>query len=247
MWNAVESRTNTDFRARTIHVFVRDTRTYYRVSALVATNCKETNAISFVTTPRFSNQVQLCLECELEIRNGSARGETAGVVERVELVGRLQVPRVRHRVFVYAMTTPDIGKEDAAIEYNSAKTIANVAVEKGAEYIIFSTLPAPDKFEGKTLLAAQGLYSFEDVAAIMARTTGKKVVYKQVTLDEYKQSISLLPPPVVEFCIEGMLFGDEYAYFGPEEEERIGWSVENVKEKLLTFEEFLEKHPLKLE
>jgi uncharacterized protein YbjT (DUF2867 family) len=42
---------------------------------------------------------------------------------------------------VFAMTAPSIGPDGFEVEYNSAKTIADVAVEKGAEYIIFSTLP----------------------------------------------------------------------------------------------------------
>ena len=42
---------------------------------------------------------------------------------------------------VFAMTTPSFGPDGFGIEYNSGKTIADVAVEKGAEYIIFSTLP----------------------------------------------------------------------------------------------------------
>jgi uncharacterized protein YbjT (DUF2867 family) len=42
---------------------------------------------------------------------------------------------------VYAMTTPDFGPNGFQVELNNAKTIADVAVESGAEYIIFSTLP----------------------------------------------------------------------------------------------------------
>ena len=43
---------------------------------------------------------------------------------------------------IFAMTTPSFGPDGFEIEYNSGKTIADVAVEKGAEYIIFSTLPS---------------------------------------------------------------------------------------------------------
>ena len=42
---------------------------------------------------------------------------------------------------VFAMTTPSLGPDSLEIEYNSGKTIADVAVEKRATYIIFSTLP----------------------------------------------------------------------------------------------------------
>jgi len=51
---------------------------------------------------------------------------------------------------VFAMTKPSFGPDAFEIEYNSGKTIADVAVEKGAEYIIFSTLPSvTDMSDGK--------------------------------------------------------------------------------------------------
>lgn len=49
---------------------------------------------------------------------------------------------------VFAMTTPSFGPVGLEIEYNSGKTIADVAVEKGAEYIIFSTLPPVKEISG---------------------------------------------------------------------------------------------------
>lgn len=47
--------------------------------------------------------------------------------------------------FVFAMTTPFEGYE---AELSSAKAIADAAVEQGAEYIIFSTLPPVSKLSG---------------------------------------------------------------------------------------------------
>ncbi len=49
---------------------------------------------------------------------------------------------------VYAMTVPSFGPDAVEAEYNSAKTIADVAVEKGAHYIIFSTLPSVREISG---------------------------------------------------------------------------------------------------
>ena len=46
------------------------------------------------------------------------------------------------------MTTPSFGPDALEVEYNSGKTIADVAVEKGAEYIIFSTLPPVKEISG---------------------------------------------------------------------------------------------------
>ncbi|KAI4208499.1 MAG: hypothetical protein LQ346_000009 [Caloplaca aetnensis] len=49
---------------------------------------------------------------------------------------------------VFAMTTPSFGPGGMEIEYEGAKTIADVAVETGARYIIFSTLPSPKEISG---------------------------------------------------------------------------------------------------
>ncbi|KEF54803.1 uncharacterized protein A1O9_09245 [Exophiala aquamarina CBS 119918] len=43
--------------------------------------------------------------------------------------------------FVFSMTTPSLAPNALEVEYNIGKTVADVAVEQGAEYIIFSTLP----------------------------------------------------------------------------------------------------------
>ena len=49
---------------------------------------------------------------------------------------------------VFAMTTPCFGPNGLEVEYNSGKTIADVAIEEGAEYIIFSTLPSARDISG---------------------------------------------------------------------------------------------------
>jgi hypothetical protein len=65
------------------------------------------------------------------------------VLNRVSLETALTGPHT-----VFAMTTPSFGPDGLEVEYNSAKTIADVAVEKGAEYIIFSTLPPAKQISG---------------------------------------------------------------------------------------------------
>ncbi|KAE9367881.1 NAD(P)-binding protein [Stipitochalara longipes BDJ] len=240
---------------------------------------------------------------------------------------------------VFAMTTPSFGPDAVEAEYNSAKTIADVAVEKGAEYIIFSTLPAaseisggkytkltpfdakakaeqyirglpiksafyagasfmenfqsqpflaprpapdgtwvlsrsnapkgrvplvdavgdtgkfvgailaePEKYEGKTFCGAVGLYSFEEIAAVMSKATGKTVVYKQLPVEEFRQGLlTMLPPPVADVFVDGFGYGEDFGYFGPDEEKLVAWAVENARGKLTTLEEFFEAHPLQLE
>ena len=234
---------------------------------------------------------------------------------------------------VFAMTTPSFGPDGFEVEYNSAKTIADVAVEKGAEYIIFSTLPPvkeisggkytkvtpfdakakaeqhirglgiksafyspgffmenfesqpflapqrapdgtwiiarhtspksqlplvdavgdtgkfigailaePDKYEGKTFFAATALYSWEEVTTILSKATGKTIVYKQIQLEEFRNSL----PFAADVFAEAYSYGDEFGYFGPESKELVAWAAENARGRLSTFEEYLETHPLQL-
>ena len=49
---------------------------------------------------------------------------------------------------VFAMTAPAFEPNGLEIEYNGAKNIADVAVEKGVDYIVFSTLPSVREVSG---------------------------------------------------------------------------------------------------
>ena len=237
---------------------------------------------------------------------------------------------------VFAMTTPSLSPNALEDEYNSGKTIADVSVEKGVKYIIFSTLPAvseisggkytkvtpfdakakieqyirglhiksaffsagffmenlesqpflaprqapdgtwilarhisgktrlpyidavgdigkfvgailaePEKYEGKTLCAAKAQYSLEEIATIMSKATGQSVVYKQVTLDEFKESLPF-EGAFADLFVEAFSCLEEFGYFGPESVKLIAQGAESVRGQLTTFEEFLKKHPLHL-
>ena len=237
---------------------------------------------------------------------------------------------------VFAMTTPAFGPDGLEVEYNNAKTMADVTVEKGAEYIIFSTLPPvkeitgnkytkvtpfdakakaeqyirglhiksafyspgyfmenlqsqpflaprhasdgtwilarhtspktqqpyidasgdtgkfvgailaePDKYEGKTFCAAAALYSWEEIAAIISKATGKTVVYKQVPLEEFQKSFPF-GPDIADIFIEAFGYQEEFGYWGPDSKKLVAWAAENARGRLSTLPEYLEKHPLQL-
>ena len=234
-----------------------------------------------------------------------------------------------HTIFV--MTTQDFSPNAAETEYNNGKRIANVAVEKDAKYIIFSTLPPvtkisggkftqitmfetkgrieryirnleiksaffcggsfmqnfhtqtflkpreahdgtwmmvrnvppnsqvplldvvedtgkfvgailadPDKYEGKTFCAATTLYSLEEVADIVSKTTGKTVIYRQVPAEEYKKSI----PFAADIFISANSYAAEFGYFGPDSKKLVAWAAENARGRLNTLEEYFEAHPV---
>ncbi|KAI4186006.1 MAG: hypothetical protein LQ348_004283 [Seirophora lacunosa] len=233
---------------------------------------------------------------------------------------------------VFAMTVPSFGPGGLELEYNSAKTIADIAVQRGAEYIIFSTLPSlaelsdgkypeishfeakakaerymrslpiksafyapgffmenfampfmapqpaddgtwlltrhtspktpvplidatgdtgkfigailaePDKFEGKTFCASTALYTLEEVAAIMSKATGKTVVARQISAEDFKARIPFAPDALVD----SFSCGEEFGFYGPDSEKLVAWAAENARGQPSTLEEFLQVHPLQL-
>lgn len=235
--------------------------------------------------------------------------------------------------FVFSMTTPSLAANAFEVEYNIGKTIADVAVEKGAEYIIFSTLPPtkdisggkyalvtpfdakakieeyirglpiksafyspgffmdnfisqpflapkqeqdgtwalarhispttklpfidaikntgnfvgailaePGKHAGQTFCAAQAHYTLEEQAAIISKTTGKTVVYKRISAEEFKNSL----PFMGELFTEAFTALEEFGYWGPDSEKLVAWAIENSRGTLSTLEEYFQENPLQL-
>ncbi|CZR67444.1 related to nitrogen metabolic regulation protein nmr [Phialocephala subalpina] len=243
---------------------------------------------------------------------------------------------------VFAMTTPSFGPDGVDVEYNSGKNIADVAVEIGVEYLIWSTLPPieeisggkftkirpfdvkakvekyirglpiksafyspgsfmenfqsqtflapreapdstwvmarhnspksliplidtsedtgkfvgailaePDKYEGKTFCAATAFYSLEEICVMLSKSAGKTIVYKQVSVEEFRRNLPLGDDPVsldlADIFVEGLSYYEEFGYWGANSKELVAWAVENARGGLSTFEEFLEAHPFRLE
>jgi uncharacterized protein YbjT (DUF2867 family) len=234
---------------------------------------------------------------------------------------------------IFAMTAPSLSATDVEMEYKMGKMIADVAVEKGAEYIIFSTLPSikdisggkynmapfddkakaeqyirslpiksafyspgsfmdnfealpwsgpqkspdgnwviarhfssqtlmpmidagrdsgkfvgailadPDKFEGRTLCGTEALYSLDEIAAIVAKVTGKTVVFKQVSAEEFKKGI----PYAADLFFQLFGYWGDFGYYGPKTKEQVTWSASKARGKLTTFEGYLRSHPPQLE
>lgn len=236
--------------------------------------------------------------------------------------------------YVFAMTTPSFGPDSLDVELNSAKRIADVAVEKGVEYFIFSTLPSvmelsggkytkvapfdekakaeayirglpmksafyspgsflenfhsptflgpqkaadgtwvltransprsklpfinaagdtgkfvgsilaePDKYEGKRLCAAAGMWTYDDVVAAMSKFSGKTVLYKQVSVEKFKEMVQF----GADIFAEALAYPEEYGYYGKDTEDSVSWAVQQARGNLITLEQHFEKHPLRLE
>ena len=107
-------------------------------------------------------------------------------------------------------------------------------------------LARPAEYEGKTFCAATKFYSLEEMIAIMSKATGKTIVYKRVSQEEFRKSLAV-PEGLADLFVEMLAFLEEVGYFGPEGEELVAWAAENARGRLSTFEEYLEARPLRLE
>ena len=104
-------------------------------------------------------------------------------------------------------------------------------------------LAEPNKYEGKPFCAAAALYSWEEVAAIMSKATGKTVIYKQIPLEEFKKSLPFEP----DIFVEAFIYQEKFGYFGPDSKNLVAWAAENARGgRLSTLEEYLDTHSLQL-
>ena len=125
----------------------------------------------------------------------------------------------------------------------SPKTLwAWISVVEDTGKFIGAILAEPDKFQGKTFCAAAALYTVEEAVAIMSKSAGKPIVYKQVSSEEFAKSF----PVLGDMFSEMTSYSDEFGHYGADTENLVAWAVENARGKLTTLEEYLEAHPLKL-
>ena len=108
---------------------------------------------------------------------------------------------------------------------------------------VTAVLAEPEKFAGQILHAAEAVYTFEEIAAAFSKATGEKVVYRQLPREEYRKTIPFAP----DLWLDAFTYDEEYGYFGPGTEELVAKTLEHARGRLTTFDEYLEKHPFKLE
>ena len=102
-------------------------------------------------------------------------------------------------------------------------------------------LAEPEKYAGKVMYAASGLWTFTQVAEAISKASGKTVKYKQIPVDVFK---GFLPPHTAPLLVQMNQLIDDPGYFGPQTKELVEWTLKQMKEKPTSFEEFLEKNPL---
>lgn len=104
-------------------------------------------------------------------------------------------------------------------------------------------LADPDKFQGEVLSAATEVYSFEEIANILSKSSGKTIKFEQTTEKLFRET---LPPDLADSLVETMMYFENYGYFGPRTKEKVMATAKIVRGKLSTFQEYLEREPIEL-
>ncbi|KAJ7037591.1 NAD(P)-binding protein [Mycena alexandri] len=77
-------------------------------------------------------------------------------------------------------------------------------------------LEAPVFPNGSEVLTSSEDITAGELVRQLSEVTGKKVIYEQITADEWNTTFTAagLPPPIVTELIEGFLYFDEFGYYG---------------------------------
>jgi uncharacterized protein YbjT (DUF2867 family) len=121
-----------------------------------------------------------------------------------------------------------------AISPDAKIPLIDIASDTGK--FVGALLSGPEKYAGKTLSAAGGFWTMDEIAAAMGKQTEKSVVYKQVPEEVFK---GFLPEGMNTELLEMNLFVGDTGYYGEGQEELVKWSQEQVKGELTSLEEYL--------
>ena len=128
------------------------------------------------------------------------------------------------------------------IQPDSLLPLIDAAADTGK--FIGAVLAEPERYEGKVLWAATGLWSMKQVAETIGKVSGKEVTYEQLDEETFR---TFMPPVLGGYTVDMMRFIQDPGYYGKETRERVEWTKKQARGSLTSLEEFLETHPLKLE
>ena len=131
--------------------------------------------------------------------------------------------------------------------YGTAQTTTPwplIDIEADTGKWVTAVLAQPDKYEGEVFCAATRLYTTGEICDALSKSTGKTVKPVEIPEEKFRE---FLPPPMRDAYAEMFALVRDYGYYGPDMEAKVKWSAEQARGKLTTFEEYLERCPVKLE
>ena len=110
---------------------------------------------------------------------------------------------------------------------------------------IGAILTSPEEYSGKVLSAATYLKTFEEVAEVMTKVSGKTIKYMQVPREKMEGFMKDAGPGVGKGLCDMFLWMQEYGYYGGDTAGKVEWTAGKVG-GLTTLEEYLAREPLKV-
>ncbi|KAG4431552.1 hypothetical protein IFR05_012965 [Cadophora sp. M221] len=106
---------------------------------------------------------------------------------------------------------------------------------------IAAILEEPERFEGKTLAVAQGIYTWTEIAEIVSKATGKTITYQQVPDDVFR---SWMPEGVKDDLTAMYQAYRDYGYYGESTKEDVEFGLRQAKGQLTTLEAFSKREKI---
>ncbi|KAL1606392.1 hypothetical protein SLS60_003795 [Paraconiothyrium brasiliense] len=122
-----------------------------------------------------------------------------------------------------------------------------IAAREDVGTFVGAVLRDGEKFKGRRVCAAEGRYTWEEVARCLGRSVGREVRFRQCSWEEWRGMAPF--EGLKDFLEEVYRYPEEFGgYFGEGEEEGVRWAVESVggKSELTSLEKFLEKYTFEL-
>ncbi|KAH6616898.1 hypothetical protein C7974DRAFT_442791, partial [Boeremia exigua] len=105
-------------------------------------------------------------------------------------------------------------------------------------------LAKSDEYEGKYFAAAQGLYTWDEIAQIISNVTMKTVEFQHVPDDVFRDWM----PEGLRYDLHDMYtMFREHGYYGKKTRENITWAAERARRSPMSLEEFLRRENFKLD
>jgi len=102
-------------------------------------------------------------------------------------------------------------------------------------------LTEPEKYTGQVALASENVYTQPQIADILSKTTGQKVIYQQIPMEEFKAGL----PFGADIFAAVLGVAEEFGYYGKDTEKLVRSGP--LQGKLTTLQQYFEKNILKLE
>jgi uncharacterized protein YbjT (DUF2867 family) len=100
-------------------------------------------------------------------------------------------------------------------------------------------LADPEKYDGKSVIGATLMMSYEDAVAEIARISGKNVKYTQLPESAIR---GFMPPLVADMLVGMFYYYQDFGYYGAPTKVLVQEAPEVARGKLVTFEEYITKN-----